>query len=286
MSVTHIRKIAHTRSAVEYEVLGGKGTRQRRENIAAGTDRIAAITCDRATADEFVDHAELMAAVHGRKVETLSLIQSFPAGDFDVGNRDDIQAINDLGYMLAKRLYPDSDALVITHLDGAGGHPHNHIKVINHDKKTGKVPTNTLHWQVAKANDLLMREHSLRVTERGKRREQSTWEHRRDGAAVTAFEQRLGDQIEEILADETTTSAAIFKERLAERGIELVEKRHTIKASADGKSPERESVGWTYKMRDETGDKPRIRRRKASVLSDEWCCCKVGPGSKSPTSRH
>ncbi|UBI07702.1 relaxase/mobilization nuclease domain-containing protein [Corynebacterium falsenii] len=285
MSVTHIRKIAHTRSAVEYEVLGGKGTRQRRENIAAGTDRIAAITCDRATADEFVDHAELMAAAHGRKVETLSLIQSFPAGDFDVGNRDDIQAINDLGYMLAKRLYPDSDALVITHLDGAGGHPHNHIKVINHDKKTGKVPTNTLHWQVAKANDLLMREHSLRVTERGKRREQSTWEHRRDGAAVTAFEQRLGDQIEEILADETT-SAAIFKERLAERGIELVEKRHTIKASADGKSPERESVGWTYKMRDETGDKPRIRRRKASVLSDEGCCCKVGPGSKSPTSRH
>ncbi|AYJ33019.1 hypothetical protein D4R08_06650 [Corynebacterium xerosis] len=211
-----------------------------------------------------------MAKAHGRKVETLSLIQSFQSTEFDPTDPDDIQAVNGLGYELAKRLYPDCDALVITHTDSAGGHPHNHIKVINHDKTTGKVPTRTMHWQVAKENDALMREHHLSVVKRGNRQGQAPWELKRDGAAVTEFEQRLGDTIEEILADEKTTSTEIFKSALAERGIELIEKKHVIKAAADGSTPEHESIGWTYKMRDELGPKPRMRRRKASVMSEEF----------------
>ena len=52
-----------------------------------------------------------------------------------------------------------SDCLVVTHTDGAGGHAHNHITVINHDDVTGRaLSTNKLHWQVAQVNDALMRD--------------------------------------------------------------------------------------------------------------------------------
>lgn len=273
MSVTNSKRIAKTRPKVEYELYGAKGTEKYRRNKAEDTDRVAALRVDAESPEEFVERAEALAKVHGRKIEARSIIQSFESSDFDPNDPEAVQTVNDLGYEFAKKLHPNSDVLVITHVDGAGGHPHNHITVINHDNVTGRaLQGNNMHWHVSKQNDELMREYGLRVAERGARNvdQRSLWEHRREGEAVSEFDRQLGDQIEESLADRRSVDLASYRRVLAEKGIDLDEKVHTIKASADGSTQEHESIGWSYKALDTTGEKPRKRRRKASSLSEEF----------------
>jgi hypothetical protein len=273
MSVTNSKRIAKTRPKVEYELYGAKGTEKYRRNKAEGTDRVAALRVDAESPEEFIERAEALATAHGRRIQARSLIQSFERSEFDPNDPEAVQQVNDLGYEFAKTLHPHSDVLVITHVDGAGGHPHNHITVINHDNVTGRaLQGNNMHWHVAKQNDELMREYGLRVAERGSRNvdQRSLWEHRREGEAVSEFDRQLGDQIEESLADRRSVDLESYRQVLAEKGIELEQKVHTITASADGSTQDRESIGWTYKAVDTTGEKPRKRRRKASSLSDEF----------------
>lgn len=273
MSVTNSKRIAKTRPKVEYELYGAKGTEKYRRNKSEGTDRVAALRVDAESPEEFVERAEALATAHGRRIEARSIIQSFESSEFAPNDPEAVQTVNDLGYEFAKKLHPNSDVLVITHVDGAGGHPHNHITVINHDNVTGRaLQGNNMHWHVAKQNDELMREYGLRVAELGSRNvdQRSLWEHRREGEAVSEFDRQLGDQIEESLADRRSVDLPSYRQVLAEKGIELDEKVHTIKASADGSTQDRESIGWTYKALDSTGEKPRKRRRKASSLSEEF----------------
>lgn len=273
MSVTNSKRIAKTRPKVEYELYGAKGTEKYRRNKAEGTDRVAALRVDAESPEDFIERAEALATAHGRRIQARSLIQSFERSEFDPNDPEAVQQVNDLGYEFAKTLHPNSDVLVITHVDGAGGHPHNHITVINHDNVTGRaLQGNNMHWHVAKQNDELMRQYGLRVAERGSRNvdQRSLWEHRREGEAVSEFDRQLGDQIEESLADRRSVDLDSYRQVLAEKGIELDQKVHTIKASADGLTKDRESIGWTYKALDTTGEKPRKRRRKASSLSDEF----------------
>lgn len=273
MSVTNSKRIAKTRPKVEYELYGAKGTEKYRRNKAEGSDRVAALRVDAESPEAFIERAEALATAHGRRIQARSLIQSFERSEFDPNDPEAVQQVNDLGYEFAKTLHPQSDVLVITHVDGAGGHPHNHITVINHDNVTGRaLQGNNMHWHVAKQNDELMRHYGLRVAERGSRHvdQRSLWEHRREGEAVSEFDRQLGDQIEESLADRRSVDLESYRQVLAEKGIELEQKVHTIKASTDGSSQDRESIGWTYKALDTTGEKPRKRRRKASSLSEEF----------------
>ena len=103
-------------------------------------DRGAAITCDvLGGPGAFSRRARALAEVNRREVEVLHYRQSFSSEEFDPANPLDVQRVTDLGYLLAKRMHPHADALVVTHLDGKGGQPHNHILVINHDNETGKA---------------------------------------------------------------------------------------------------------------------------------------------------
>ena len=279
MSTTNIRKIASTRQAIDYQLYGSKYTDAYRNNRRHGTDRVAALSMDAESTDEFIDRSQALAEAHGRKVEALSLIQSFEKSEMNPDDPEDVQRVNMLGYALAKRMYPDSDVHVVTHIDGRGGHPHNHIVVINHDNLSGRaIKSNTLHWQVARHNDQLMRENALGIPKgRGKSTGKTLnapdqaryWELERDAASTTEFERQLGDTVQEVLDDPAVVDVDKFTAALADRGIEVVEKSYKIKASADGSAPEHDSIGWTYKMLDETGAKSRMRRRKASSLSDD-----------------
>lgn len=271
MSTTHIKKIAGTRQAIDYQLYGSKYTDAYRNNKRNGTDRVAALSMDAGSTDEFIDRSQALAEVHGRKVEALSLIQSFEKTEMNPDDPEDVQRVNQLGYALAKKMYPNSDCHVVTHIDGRGGHPHNHIIVINHDNVTGRaIKSNTRHWQVARHNDELMRDNGLSVvTPEASKDRARYWELERDSSSVTEFERQLGDTIQEVLDDPAVIDIDEFKSALADRGVEVVEKSYKIEASADGTQPEHESIGWTYKMLDETGNKPRTRRRKASSLSDD-----------------
>ncbi|MEJ6549493.1 relaxase/mobilization nuclease domain-containing protein [Corynebacterium sp. USCH3] len=272
MSTTHIKKVANSFAAVDYQLYGSKYTDTYRNNKKHGTDRVAALSMDAENTDAFIDRAQALAETHGRKVEVLSIIQSFELTEMDPDDPDAVQRVNDMGYALAKKLYPNSDCHVVTHTDGHGGHAHNHILVINHDNETGlAIKSNTLHWQVARHNDELMLANGLSVVTPDASKDRAKyWELERDGSGISEFERQMGDTIQEVLDDPEVVDLDNYRAGLKARGVELIETKHTIKASKDGKSPEHESIGWKYKMLDETGDKPRTRRRKASVLSDEF----------------
>ncbi|MGP9623718.1 relaxase/mobilization nuclease domain-containing protein [Corynebacterium sp. AOP34-AQ2-28] len=272
MSTTHIKKVAGTRGAIDYQIYGAKGTDRYRNNKRLGTDRVVAQSMDAESSEAFVERAEALREANGRKIEALSIIQSFERTEMDPDSPGDAQRVNAMGYALAKKMYPNSDTHVITHNDGSGGHLHNHIVVLNHDNVTGlAIKSNTLHWQVRRHNDQLMRDNGLSVVTPDNAKDRARyWELERDGASVTEFERRLGDTINEVLYDSEVVDLDGYRDALQARGVELIDKKHTIPASKDGNKPEHESVGWTYKMEDTTGEKARSRRRKASALSTEF----------------
>ncbi|MDE9364128.1 relaxase/mobilization nuclease domain-containing protein [Luteipulveratus sp. YIM 133132] len=103
-------------------------------------ERGVAITCDvPGGSGAFSARARALTQNTKRNVEALHYRQSFSDDEFDPKKPEDVQRVNDLGYQLAKKMHPDSDCLVVTHTDGRGGKPHNHILVINHDNESGKA---------------------------------------------------------------------------------------------------------------------------------------------------
>lgn len=272
MSTTHSKRIAKAGSAIGYQRYGARGSAEYKKNILNGTDRVAGMRCDLGSPEEFVDRAEALAKTNGRKIEARGVIQSFSNTEFDPGIPAEVQQVTDLGYEYAKRLGPNSDVMVITHVDGKGGHPHNHITILNHDNVSGKsLQTNNMHYHTQKMNDQLMLERGLEVVEKSLSVDQrSYWEANREGPELSKFDQKLGDDVEECLADLRAVDTPSFRKVLAEKGIELDEKVIEVKASDAGMKPAHESVGWTYKALDETGKKPRKRRRKASSFCTEF----------------
>ncbi|WP_239085646.1 relaxase/mobilization nuclease domain-containing protein, partial [Lacticaseibacillus paracasei] len=64
------------------------------------------------------------------KTEVMRVIQSFGPQDFVATNPADWQRVNDLGVELGRRIAPNHEVAVYTHLDGDGHKLHNHI-IIN-----------------------------------------------------------------------------------------------------------------------------------------------------------
>ena len=144
-----------------------------------------------------------------REVEALHDRQSFSDEEFDPKNPEHVQRVNDVGYQLAKRMHPDSDCLVVSHVDGRGKKPHNHILVLNHNNRTGKALSDyrTFHDRkagnqkgVQSANDALMRDHGLSVVKRLEHAPKD-WELRREDFAERSLDREIGDRMSAALAD-------------------------------------------------------------------------------------
>lgn len=252
MSYTNVMTSRNARRVVDYLFLGDGEKRRRHE--AEGTDRAAFVTCSLDSKDDFVATCE----GHGRAVQCMTVVQSFPAKELSVSDASDVERCNQLGVALAERLAPGCDYLVVTHVDGASGILHNHIVIANHDLETGRAltPEQRKLWTVRKANDELMREEGLSTI--GSR--QPEWRHKRAELKQGTFVYELGNRVEAARTDPRSADEAGFRAVLAEHGVELEEK---VYAQKDG-SPE---IGWVYKMRFDDGKRNRVRSRKASSLS-------------------
>ena len=91
-------------------------------------ERGIAITCDvPGGPGAFSARARSLTQNTTREVEAVHYRQSFSDEEFDPKSPEDVQRVNDLGYQLAKKMHPDSDCLVVSHVDGRGKKPHNHI---------------------------------------------------------------------------------------------------------------------------------------------------------------
>lgn len=245
---------------------------KKRKHLRQGTDRIApGFYCDAPSIEEFIALGNLLAEQHGRKVKAQSYIVSAGADELDKNNPRDQQCMGDYGFMLAKKMHPNSPCMVVVHDDG--GVLHAHVTVLNHDEATGLALRDyRVHWQVKRANDELAREMGMRVVEPQRRKPLDAWATRR--AELPEFDQQLGDAVSEARAAalaHAQPSMAVFVAEANARGVEIVEHDHVARSGNRGGHAEGDTVtGITYRMRDETTPKRRMRRRKASALSSEF----------------
>src|SRR5699024_8495228 len=148
---------------------------------------------------------------------------------FDPKNPAHVQLVNDLCYQHAKKMHPDSDCLVVSHVDGRGKKPHNHILVLNHNNRTGKALSDyrTFHDRkagnqkgVQSANDELMREHGLSDVKRLGHAPKD-WELRREDFAEGSLDREMGDRMSAALADPRAVDKAGLEAVIEEQSQQL-----------------------------------------------------------------
>ncbi|MDJ0356053.1 relaxase/mobilization nuclease domain-containing protein [Paenarthrobacter sp. PH39-S1] len=257
MSTVNVRSSRDAAGAVNY-VLFGNSRERRAELIETGQTRAAAfaisVAGDHGAAPAaFIERTEMMAAVHGRKVELQSYVLAFAPDEFDVTDPDDLKRVLDVAVKLAERMHT-ADYLIVVHADSAGGHGHAHILVANHDNLTGRSIQRYTSWKhgLRQLNDDLMRDEGLRVLP-DPEQPKPDWELRREAFTPGGFEQTLGDKVYIALSDPRSVDQQAFEQVLEEHGITLAVTHRD---------------GWSYKTRRSGNGK--LGRKKASALTPEF----------------
>jgi hypothetical protein len=257
MSTVNVRSSRDAAGAVNY-VLFGNSRERRAALIQTGQTRAAAFAISvagdhGASPAAFIERTEIMAAVHGRKVELQSYVLAFAPDEFDVTDPDDLQRVLDVSVKFVERMHT-ADYLIAVHADSAGGHAHAHILVANHDNLTGKSLQRYTSWKngLRQLNDDLMRDEGLRVLP-DPEQPKPDWELRRGAFKFEGFEQTLGDKVYNALSDPRSVDQPAFEQVLAEHGVALAVTHRD---------------GWSYKMR--RSDNGKLGRKKASALTPEF----------------
>lgn len=165
MSVVKVHPTKSVAAAVTYVVNGTYA------NKKAGIVRAAACSVVsgsmEATPEQFVCDTVAEIARHPQRTDQgLVLYQNFHPDEFSADDPFDVQLAHLAGLELARRVAPNSDAVVVTHTDSKSGHVHNHIIIANHDRVTGKTPRDARYFHKVKHfNDEVMKDLNLEVYE-------------------------------------------------------------------------------------------------------------------------
>lgn len=249
-------------------------------------ERGVAVTCDvPGGPGEFSRRAEALAAANDREVEALHYRQSFDAAEFDPDSAEDVQRVNDLGYQLGKRMHPHADALVVTHTDGRGRKPHNHILITNHDNETGRAlsdyrtfkdrPDQGQQRGVQSVNDELMTEHGLTIA-RERKLAAKDWDMRREEFAEGSLSQQMGDRFEVALLDKRSVDVEGLREVIAEQNDQADEygdrvPRMRLHSTTAKKGKNAGKERWTLYIEDDRDEAKRAELRHAVTrLSPEF----------------
>lgn len=265
MSYVSIGGVNNLQGLVAYVFYGNKaGAAERRKKDIR---RSAASYCSMRIAD-FITRVNTIRAGKGLKFGAISLVQSFKndLDGLDYKSRVDQFYVNCLGRELAQKLYPHSECLVVTHIDGKNHMLHNHIIVLNYDYESGHAITDKLIRKIRDTNDELMKEHNLHVipkpSEQLVRTSYLTKQHIEEKglnwARKNDFDMVLQEKIDRILALKPTVDE-IFT-LLKNAGITI-----NIK---DAKAQNGKTItGLTYYM---TLPDDRERRRSSSKLGKKY----------------
>ena len=172
MSVVKIQRTKSVGAATVYAVYGTYEN-MRNDDIRAAAYSVVSATPG-ATPKQFINETIAEIARHPRRGNQAELIiQSFHPDELDKDNPFDVQLAHLAGLELARRIAPNSDVVVATHIDSESGHVHNHIIIVNHDRETGKTPRNARNFHAVKrANDAAMEDLGLEVYEPEQQQEQ------------------------------------------------------------------------------------------------------------------
>ncbi len=184
-------------------------------------DTCALLTCTLDSPEEIVQRAEQVSAAFGRRNEIYTYTQNFSPMEFSVNDPEQVQRVHELGVMLTRQMNSAGN-LVVTHIDSAGDHLHNHIYVVNHDNLTGKALSRCHSWSrgLRQVNDELMRDEGCQVLS-SPEVTRPDWDLRRSGFKEGGFEQVLGDRITEALLDPRSVDREAFEQVLAEHEVRL-----------------------------------------------------------------
>lgn len=119
---------------------------------------------------EMVDVWKYYKKDNGNYIQAQHIIQSFSNDEADPNSEMDVLCAHTMGYELALRLYPEQQAIVVTHADNTDNGTkkatvHNHIIVNNVNSETGKSLRGEnvgFHRNVAKVNDEIAKELGYR----------------------------------------------------------------------------------------------------------------------------
>ena len=163
MSVTKIQRTKSVGAATVYAVYGTYEN-MRNDDVRAAAYSVVSATPN-ATPEQFISETVAEIARHPRRENQAELIiQSFHPDELDKDNPFDVQLAHLAGLELARRIAPNSDVVVATHIDSESGHLHNHIIIANHDRVTGKTPRDARNFHaVSHVNDAVMRDLGLEV---------------------------------------------------------------------------------------------------------------------------
>jgi hypothetical protein len=151
----------------------------------------------------------------------LSVVLRFGPQDFVATNPADWQRVNDLGVELGRRIAPNHEVAVYTHLDGDGHKLHNHIIINMPNLKTGKKYHHTNDWQrVTRFNDQLCQEHDLTVIQRPEQQERHTLAERKISAkGAYVWKDDLRDRIDQAMQDPHISDFKALSAVLADKGV-------------------------------------------------------------------
>lgn len=205
---------------------------------------------------DFIEYCETT----GRKRQFDHLILSFDEiPDTEPGG----QQVAAYALALAHYMHPTAPAYVVVHDDGKNHHVHAHLLMANNDDETGHA-LDTYHkiYDVRRANDRMAEMWNLdqKLKPYGKKN-LASWKTRRERFASqddskSRFSLILGDRVNEALNDPRSTSMNGYRQALESRGITLTERQTKTQSTP----------GLVYHLKDDSGDKPRMRSRSASKL--------------------
>ena len=274
MSVTSIHQCKNIKALIEYCII--PKPKQQKE-------RVAKLYCDVGESNQYLAYALNTVKAYKRKIQSFTILQSFPKYELDVSNEEHITYANELGRKLAHNLYPNCICMVVTHSDSDGACVHNHIIVLNHDLATnGCIRTNRHYRYVKQANDNLMEKYGFEVCKPSpqKQTQGEYWSNKRNG-----WFEDLKASVDKALSHATTIQE--FHDCLVAEGISptlykssgALKERFTYKVTdSDGKEHKKRSdkIGEQYTR--EAIEKRLLENRKkkqnnqqSQILSmSEW----------------
>lgn len=249
MAVTKITRTRNANAAVKYV------TEEQQKNRVSGTERVlvaGGVNVDPEYAMwSMEDTRRAFGKDGGNRVQAYRVIQSFGLNELNPLNEDDAELANQMGRELARELYPNHEAVVVTQADGDGGKLHNHIVVNAVSFVDGRsLRGDVTQWQtVSEASDRIIERHGLVPLGReGAGNRRTMGERKRDARGEYVWKDDLKERIMLGLSDGDSISQEKFVKHMSEE--------HGVEVRFRGKT------GVSYSFKDDE-DKSRIARGKS-----------------------
>ena len=210
------------------------------------------------------------------KTQAFRVIQSFGPEDFNAADPAAWQQVNALGVELGRRIAPDHEIAVYTHLDGDGRKLHNHIIINAPNLVTGRKYHHQNDFaRVAAINDTLAREHGLSVIQHQPQQRHTLAERKISAKGAYVWKDDLRSRIDTTMQDPHTIDFKTFSAALAEKGVTVHDRGQNVSyAFLDAQNKQRRArgprLGTSYEKEAITHELAiRTQAREAQRLSEQ-----------------